>query len=68
MTDFVATETTWVVLTELAQLIEVEVAHQFTSRQVCEVFTNEAEAIARAIEIGWVPTPEPDDVDETLPA
>jgi hypothetical protein len=55
MTDFIATVTTWVVLTELAQLIKVEPDHQFTSQQVCEVYTDEAEAIARAIEIGWTP-------------
>jgi hypothetical protein len=53
MTDFIATQTTWVVLTELAQLIEVKPDHQFTSAQVCEIYTDEGEAIARAIEIGW---------------
>jgi hypothetical protein len=58
MTDFIATQTTWVVLIELAQLIEVEPDHQFTSQQVCEVYTDEAEAIARAIEIGWTPEDE----------
>jgi hypothetical protein len=55
MTDFIATQTTWVVLTELAQLIEVEPDHQFTSAQVCEIYTDKTEAIARAIEIGWTP-------------
>jgi hypothetical protein len=58
MTDFIATQTTWVVLTELAQLIEVELNHQFTSQQVCEVYTDKTEAIARAIEIGWTPEDE----------
>jgi hypothetical protein len=55
MTDFIATQTTWVVLTELAQLIKVELDHQFTSAQVCEIYTDKTEAIARAIEIGWTP-------------
>jgi hypothetical protein len=58
MTDFIATQTTWVVLTELAQLIEVEPDHQFTSQQVCEIYTDKTEAIARAIEIGWTPEDE----------
>jgi len=59
MTDFVATEPVWVVLTELAQLLPVEVGQQFTSSQVCELFNDQDEAEARAAEVGWVP----DDTD-----
>lgn len=55
MTDFVATEPTWVVLTELAQLIAVQTGQQLTSSQVLEVFTDRADAEARAVEVGWVP-------------
>ena len=54
MLDFVAEKPTWVVLTELKQLLTVDTGQQFTSNQVCEQFTNEADAIARAVEIGWV--------------
>jgi hypothetical protein len=55
MTDFVASEPTWVVLTDLAQLLAVEVGQQFTSNHPCQVFTDEAEAVAYADSIGWVP-------------
>jgi hypothetical protein len=58
MIDFVATEPTWVVLTERAELLQVDVGLQFTSNQVCEVFTDEVEARAAAVAAGWV---EPDD-------
>ena len=61
MTDFVATVTTWVVITSTdpTQLLQVEVGQQFTSRQTCTVFTNEAEAIAYARKHGWTPPPTP---------
>ena len=58
-TDFVATEPVWVVLVERAELIEVETGQQFTSSQVLELFTDQAEAEARAVQVGW----EPDDLD-----
>lgn len=54
MLDFVADTPTWVVLTELAQLVAVEPGQQFTSNQVCEQFSDEVAATARAIEVGWV--------------
>lgn len=47
-------EPTWVVLTELKQLLFVDAGQQFTSNQVCEVFLDEESAKARALEIGWV--------------
>jgi hypothetical protein len=55
MTDFVASEPAWVVLSDLAQLLTVEVGQQFTTNQTCQVFTVEAEAVAYAESIGWVP-------------
>jgi hypothetical protein len=60
MTDFVATVPTWVVLSDLAQLLAVEVGQQFTTNQTCQVFTVEAEAMVYAQSIGWVPD-EPDE-------
>ena len=59
-TDFVADEPTWVVLTERAELIGVETGQQFTSSQVCELFTDQSQAEARAVQAGW----EPDDLDD----
>jgi hypothetical protein len=53
MTDFVATEPTWVVLTERAELLAVEVGQQFTTGQVCNVFTDETDAVAAAVAVGW---------------
>jgi hypothetical protein len=58
MTDFVASEPTWVVLTDKAELIPVEVGQQFTSNHPCDVFTDEATAVAYAESIGWVPEPD----------
>jgi hypothetical protein len=55
MTDFVATEPTWVVLDDLIQLIEVDTGQRFTSNHPNHIFTDEAEAIAYAISIGWEP-------------
>ena len=55
MTDFVADVPTWVVLVERAELIGVETGQQFTSSQVCELFTDQAEAEARAVQVGWQP-------------
>jgi len=55
MTDFVADVPTWVVLTERAELIAVETGQQFTSSQVCELFTDQAEAETRAVQVGWQP-------------
>jgi hypothetical protein len=55
MTDFVASEPTWVVLTDKAELIPVDVGQQFTTNQTCQVFTVEAEAMVYAQSIGWVP-------------
>jgi len=55
MTDFVADVPTWVVLTERAELIAVEVGQQFTSSQVCELFTDQTAAEARAVQVGWQP-------------
>ena len=60
MTDFYADVPTWVVLIDQAQLIAVEVGQQFTSSQTLQIFTDESEAIAFAISIGWQPEPEPD--------
>jgi hypothetical protein len=62
MTDFVATEPVWLVLVERAELIAVETGQQFTSSQVVELFTDQAEAEARAVEVGW----QPDDLDGPL--
>lgn len=53
MLDFVAEKPTWVVLTELKQLLTVDTGQQFTSNQVLEIFTDEQIARNRAIEIGW---------------
>jgi hypothetical protein len=55
MTDFVADVPTWVVLTERAELIGVQTGQQFTSSQVLELFTDQAEAEARAVQVGWQP-------------
>jgi hypothetical protein len=55
MTDFVATVPTWVVLTDLVQLCSVDVGQQFTANHPCEVFTDDAEAVAYALSIGWTP-------------
>ena len=63
MTDFVAEVPTWVVLDDLIQLIEVDTGQRFTSTHANHIFTNEAEAIAYAISIGWTP-PEPDAENE----
>ena len=62
MTDFVADVPTWVVLVERAELIGVEVGQQFTSSQVLELFTDQAAAEARAVQVGWTPD-DPDDLD-----
>ena len=59
MMDFVATETTYVVLPDLAYFGVVEPGQQFTSGQVVEQFTDEVAARERALEIGWT-----DEVDE----
>jgi hypothetical protein len=53
MTDFVATEPTWVVLTERAELLTVDVGQRFSTGQVCDVFTVEADAVAAAVAVGW---------------
>jgi hypothetical protein len=58
MTDFKATVPTWVVLSDLAQLLAVKVGQQFTSNHPCQVFTDEDEAVAYAESIGWVPEPD----------
>lgn len=55
MTDFYAGVPTWVVLIDQQQLIAVEVGQQFTSSQNLEMFTDEAEATAFALSIGWEP-------------
>jgi hypothetical protein len=59
MTDFVATQPTWVVLDDLIELLTVDTGQRFSSNHPCHIFTNEAEAVAYAISIGWTP-PEPD--------
>ena len=59
ITDFVADEPVWAVLVERAELIAVGTGQQFTSAQVLELFTDQAEAEARAVQVGW----QPDDVD-----
>jgi hypothetical protein len=55
MTDFVATQPTWVVLDDLIELLEVDTGQRFTSGHPCHIFTDESEAIAYAISIGWEP-------------
>lgn len=56
MTDFMAEEPMWVVLTELVKLVIVEPTQQFTSGQVCEVFMSEELAHERMLELdpNWV--------------
>ena len=56
-TDFVADVTTWVVVLDRINLIQVDIGLEFTTNQTCSVFTDEAKAIAYAIEHGWTPTP-----------
>ena len=60
MTDFYAEVPTWVVLIDQVQIIAVEVGQQFTSNHPLEIFTDEAEAIAFALSIGWQPEPDAD--------
>jgi len=60
MTDFVATETTWVVVLDRINLIQVDIGLEFSTNQSCAVFTNEAEAIAYALEHGWTPPTPPE--------
>jgi hypothetical protein len=62
VTNFYATEPTWVVLDDLAQLLTVDTGQQFTTGHPCHIFTDEAEAIAYAISIGW----EPDEADANV--
>jgi hypothetical protein len=58
VTDFKATQPTWVVLDDLAQLLTVDTGQQFTTGHPCHIFTDEAEAVAYAISIGWEPEPD----------
>lgn len=57
MTDFVATENVWIVLSEKVELIVVEVGQQFTSSQVCEQYATENDAHVRMVELdpNWTP-------------
>jgi hypothetical protein len=58
MTDFTATQPTWVVLDDLIELLPVDTGQRFTSNHPNHIFTDEAEAIAYAISIGWQPDPD----------
>jgi hypothetical protein len=58
MTDFTAEVPTWVVLDDLIELLEVDTGQRFTSNHPNHIFTDEAEAIAYAISIGWQPDPD----------
>jgi len=58
MTDFTATQPTWVVLDDLIELLAVDTGQRFTSNHPNHIFTDEAEAIAYAISIGWQPDPD----------
>ena len=61
MIDFVATETTYVVLPDLQFFGVVEPGQQFTTSQVVEQFTDEVAARERALAVGWT-----DEVDEPI--
>jgi hypothetical protein len=58
MTDFVASEPTWVVLIDQVLLLPVDVGQQFSSMHPLQIFTDEAEAVAFAESLGWQPEPD----------